>query len=327
MEEYKVDILLATYNGEKYIKEQIDSILNQTYKNISLIISDDSSTDNTANILKEYEKNDKRITLFLQKKNLGSNKNFEFLLSKISNDYYMFSDQDDVWNKDKVEICINEVLKNNADLVFTDLEIVDENLKVLNKSFNRKKRLIRKIMKYNDYRLEYLYNCVTGCTMMAKSSNLVDILPFPGNKDILHDYWIALISSITGKICYIDKATIKYRQHEKNQVGTKRYTSKFDKFNEKRNYIIDLKINKFKTYIENDKYFDDNLKKLNKFALNYFLDIKDKKNINFKGYNVYHKIFRYESIGYYLFYFVFYNFPVIFRIGYDIFNAFRKIMR
>ena len=327
MKECKVDILMATYNGENYLREQIDSILNQTYKNINLLISDDCSNDDTVNILKEYEKKDSRVTVYFNNKNIGSNKNFEFLLSKISSDYYMFSDQDDVWNSNKVEICINEILKNKADLVFTDLEVVDKDLKTLNKSFNKKKKLIRKIKKYNDYRLEYLYNCVTGCTILAKSSILIDILPFPENKDILHDYWIALISSMTGKVCYIDETTIKYRQHGNNQVGTKRYTSRFETFNEKRDYIVDLKINKFITYIVNDKYFNDDLKKLNQLALNYFKDIKAKKNVNFKNYNVYHELFKYETIGYYLFYFIFYNFPIIFKIGYNIFYAFRKIMR
>lgn len=324
MNDNKVDILLATYNGEKYLKEQIDSILNQTYKNFNLIISDDFSKDGTVDILKEYEKKDSRITLYLQEENLGSNKNFEFLLSKISSDYYMFSDQDDVWHEDKIEICLDEIIKKNVDLVFTDLEIVDENLNLINKSFNTKMKLIKKITRYNDYRLEYLYNCVTGCTMLAKSSNLESILPFPKNKDILHDYWISLITSISGKILYIPKTTIKYRQHSKNQIGTVKYTDKFLKFDEKRDYIIDLKINKFKTYIENEKYFNSYLKDLNILALDYFIYVKRIKNINFKNWKIYHNVFKYESLSYYLFYFVFYNFPCIFRLLYNISKCFIK---
>ncbi len=324
MNDDKVDVLLATYNGEKYLREQLDSILNQTYKNINLIISDDCSNDNTVSILEEYKRKDDRVILYLQEKNIGSNKNFEFLLGKISSDYYMFSDQDDVWHKNKIEICMREMLEKNADLVFTDLEVVDENLKLINKSFNTKMKLIKKISKYSDYRLEYLYNCVTGCTMLLKTSNLVDILPLPKNKDILHDYWIALISSISGKVCYIPESTVEYRQHSKNQVGTKRYTDKFLTFDEKRDYIINLKIDKFKTYIENEKYFNDELKVLNKLALEYFEHVKNIKNINFKGWKVYNKIFKYEVVSYYLFYFVFYNFPCIFRVLYNIFKIFKK---
>ena len=318
MKKVKVDILLATYNGEKYLREQLESILNQTYKNFRLVVSDDCSKDETRNILKEYSDKDSRIELYFQENNLGSNKNFEFLLSKIQNKYYMFSDQDDVWMEDKVEICLNAIEKNNADLVFTDLEVVDQNLNTINSSFNRKMKLYRKIKKYNDIRMEYLYNCVTGCTIIGKSSMLQEILPMPDNKDILHDYWIALVTSIKGKIIYIDKPTIKYRQHLDNQVGTKRYTERFKTFNEKRDYIIDLKIKKFNTYIQKEKYFDDNTKLLNQNALKYFENVKSHKNINFSGWSIYNKIFKYETIGYYMFYFIFYNIPCIFRLGFNI---------
>ena len=126
--EEKVDILLATYNGEKYIKEQIESILNQTYKNIQIIISDDCSQDKTREILKEYEKNDK-IKVFYQEKNLGYVKNFEFLLKQVENNLYMLSDQDDVWKKEKIEKTVEKLKNENLDLVFGDLEVVDEDLK------------------------------------------------------------------------------------------------------------------------------------------------------------------------------------------------------
>ena len=96
METKSVDILLATYNGEKYLKEQIESILNQTYSDFRLLISDDCSSDNTKEILKEYKKKDSRIVLYFQQENLGVIKNFEFLLNKVESKFYMFSDQDDI---------------------------------------------------------------------------------------------------------------------------------------------------------------------------------------------------------------------------------------
>lgn len=314
----KVDILMATYNGEKYIREQLDSILLQSYSEFNLIISDDCSSDKTRDILKEYKDKDSRIILYFQDENLGSNRNFEFLLSKVKNKYYMFSDQDDVWNKDKVELSVIKAEEENADLVFTDLEIVDEKLSTIYVSFNKKMKLLRKIKKYNDYRLEYLYNCVTGCTLLAKSENLSKILPLPENVDILHDYWIALVSSIHGKVCYIDKPTLKYRQHGDNQVGIKRYTDKFKTFDEKRDYIIELKIKKFETYIKRSDEFDESLKQLNNLALDYFFDIKSKRYCNFKNFGTYNKIFKYESFSYYLFYFILYNFPFIFRFVYNL---------
>ena len=126
-----VDVLLATYNGEKYIREQIESILNQTYKNIRLIISDDCSKDNTPEILKEYEKNDNRVELYIQEENLGVVKNIEFLLGKVKDKYYMLSDQDDVWLPEKIEKSLETLINKNVDLVFGDLEVVDQDLKTM----------------------------------------------------------------------------------------------------------------------------------------------------------------------------------------------------
>lgn len=319
-----VDILLATYNGQKYLREQLDSILNQEYKNFNLIISDDFSTDSTRDILKEYENKDERIKVIYQEKNIGSNANFEFLLTQVQSEYYMFSDQDDVWKRDKVRLSIEAIENHGVDLVYTDLEVVDENLKIINNSFNRKMRLIRKQRRYQDYRLEYLYNCVTGCTMICRTSKLKDILPFPNDKNILHDYWIALITSLNGKIYYLDIPTIKYRQHIGNQVGTKRYTQRYETFDEKRDYIIDLKIDKFSRYLENSKCFTSELNELSKNGLSYFENIRTKKYVNFKGWKIYNKIFKYETFGYKTFYFFFYNFPFIYRVGYNFYRIFKK---
>ena len=126
MDEY-VDILLATYNGEKYIREQLDSILQQTYNKINIYISDDYSTDSTPNILKEYELKYDNINVTYQEQNIGSIRNFEYLMTKVKSQYYMLSDQDDVWYEDKVEKSLKKLKEENADLVFTDLEVVDEN--------------------------------------------------------------------------------------------------------------------------------------------------------------------------------------------------------
>ena len=98
----KVDILLATYNGEKYLSEQIESILNQTYKEFNLIISDDFSSDRTKEIIEKYAQKDKRIIAFFQERNIGVVANFEFLLKKVENPYFMFADQDDICNAKKI---------------------------------------------------------------------------------------------------------------------------------------------------------------------------------------------------------------------------------
>ena len=167
--EKTIDILMATYNGEKYLAEQIDSILNQTYKNIRLIISDDASKDGTRKILKEYEEKDERIKVFYQEKNLGYVKNFEFLLKQVQSEIFMLSDQDDVWLPEKVEKSYQTLQGQNADLAFGDLEVVDQNLNTMYPSFNDFMKLSRKIKKYiNSYKVNYLYCCVTGCTVILR---------------------------------------------------------------------------------------------------------------------------------------------------------------
>lgn len=198
--EEKVDILVATYNGEKYIKEQIESLLGQTYQNIQIIISDDCSKDGTRQILKQYEQNEK-IKIFYQEENLGYVKNFEFLLNQVQSNLYMLCDQDDVWKKEKVEKSVEKLKKEDLDLVFGDLEVVDENLNTIRKSYNDYMHLTKKIKKYvSTYKLQYLYNCMTGCTILSKKEFLPKILPIPTNsKYMIHDYWIGLIIALKRK--------------------------------------------------------------------------------------------------------------------------------
>ena len=154
----KVDVLMATYNGEKYLKEQIDSILNQTYQNIQLIISDDCSTDKTRQILRQYEKDD-RVKVFYQEKNLGYVRNFEFLLKKIENDLYMLSDQDDVWKKEKIEKSVEKLENEGLDLVFGDLEVVDENLNTIYESFDKYMKIVLDFLTFGRCRLFRIFFC------------------------------------------------------------------------------------------------------------------------------------------------------------------------
>ena len=185
-----IDVLLATYNGEKYLKEQIDSILKQTYQNIHLIISDDGSKDHTREILKEYEEKDSRVKVYYQNENLGCIKNFEFLLEQVKSPLYMLSDQDDIWKPEKIEKTYEKLMEEKADLVFGDLEVVDNALNPMYPSFNDFMKLSRKIKKFkNTAQLNYLYNCVTGCTILSKKKWIEKILPLPvQSKYVLHDH-------------------------------------------------------------------------------------------------------------------------------------------
>lgn len=324
----QIDILLATYNGEKYLKEQIDSILNQTYSNFRLIISDDCSKDNTRKILEEYEKKDARITVFYQEKNLGYVKNFEFLLSKVENEIYALSDQDDVWLKDKIEKTYNKLKDTDADLVFTDLEVVNEKLEKIYSSYNDYMLLTRKIKKYKDsYLMEYLYNCITGCTLMSKKKFLDKIIPIPtDSKYVIHDSWIGLTVSLYGKIEYLDEKTIKYRQHGNNQIGTNKISHKFKKLDDVRNLFIDVKLKLFTTYVNNEQQFPIELKEQNKKALEYFQMLQTKKNINFKQWNIFFKLYKNEKFSYMIENFAILNLPCITKIAFNIRYLILKMM-
>lgn len=316
----QIDVLMATYNGEKYLKEQIDSILDQTYSNIRLIISDDCSTDGTRDLLKEYEKKNEKIKVYYQEENLGYVKNFEFLLKKVENEIYMLSDQDDVWLPTKIEHTYKKLKETNADLVFTDLEIVDENLNTLYESFNDYMKLSRKIKKYkSDYRLQYLYNCVTGCTLMSTKKFINIIVPIPtDSKYVIHDTWIACVVANKGKVEYLDEKTIKYRQHGKNQVGVEKISHGFKNLEQVRNLFLDVKLGVFNTYVNNDDIFNEKLKEQNIEALEYYKMVAQKKNFNFKKWDIFHKLYKNETVNYYIINFVIMNLPAIGRVLFKI---------
>lgn len=309
----KVDILLATYNGEQYLREQLNSILSQSYSNFRLLISDDLSTDGTREILAEYVEKDKRIIIFNQEKNLGVVKNFEFLLKKVENKYYMFSDQDDIWKENKIEKSIQTLEETNSDLVYTDLEVVDENLNVTYKSYWKLKGIYNKIKKYNNFESLYLNNFVTGCTILSKKEFIKEVLPLPNtSKFVLHDYWIPLILSQKHKITYIEEPLIKYRQHKNNKVGSKKKTDELKSFEEIRSLFINVKKEHFTVFIENeDKFIDEKIKKLNKEAIEYYEMLEKKKNINFRKWGLFIKLYKYEGFIYNLENFAILNLPII----------------
>lgn len=212
----KVVILMGTYNGEKYIRAQLDSILNQDYDSWELIIRDDSSTDQTIEIIREYEKNDSRIKMIDSKRNLGQIKNFEELLKVVpEEEYIMFCDQDDVWKKDKIRITMEAMINAESHnpglpiLVYTEKEYVDNDLNPLKTNDEKLK---------NDMLSILCQNPVYGCTAMINMRLKELLLPFP-NYITCHDYWIALIASSNGIIKRVDYKSILYRQHSNNVTG------------------------------------------------------------------------------------------------------------
>lgn len=324
----KVDILLATYNGENYLKEQLDSILNQTYSDFRLLISDDMSTDKTKEILEEYSKKDNRIIIFEHDKNVGVVSNFEFLLKQVKSKYYAFSDQDDIWNKDKLEKSISKLESENADIVFTDLEVVDNNKETIYKSYWELKEFKEKILKYNGFEALYLTNYVTGCTILAKTETITKCLPLPKtSKYILHDYWIALIISQSGKIAFIEEPTIKYRQHKNNKVGSKKKSDNMA-FKDIRNMFIEVKKEHFQVFIDNeDKFEDESVKALSKKSLEYYKKLERVKFINFYNWKLFFKLYKYENKKYIFENFLILNVPIVAGLLIKIRNVLKGIKK
>ena len=212
-----VDILVTTYNtNEKYLKKQIDSILRQTHKNIKIYISDDNSSDEkVAEILKEYEQKDNRIKLYIQPKNLGYNKNFEFLLQQSTANYIMFSDHDDIWWKEKVEKSLNRIKEENVDMVYCNCRQVDEDGIVIQEDYFKYKNvpLIKGKGKLA------ISRCVgIGCSQIITKSVKDKMIPF--KKDVIAHDWLAAFIANEGKgMCYIEEPLFDYRLHCSNVFG------------------------------------------------------------------------------------------------------------
>lgn len=225
----EINILLTIYNGNKYLNEQLNSLFNQTYQNFKILIRDDNSTDNSIEIIKKFQKEyPNKIKLITDNLgNLGSSKSFIKLLEYSDNGYIMFCDQDDVWLPNKIELSLQKIkeLENEtkADiplLVFTDLHVVDQNLKIIENSFWEYQKLIPKITK--NWKMLVAQNVITGCTIMMNRRAKEVSLPFTLDM-MIHDQWIGVNVAKYGKIDYIKEQTILYRQHGSNVAGAHRY--------------------------------------------------------------------------------------------------------
>jgi len=222
-----VMILLATYNGEKYLQDLLDSVFAQTYTNWNILVSDDGSTDSTLEILKDYQqKNLNKIIILKNDSPSGSAcGNFFHLMQHCDATYIMIWDQDDVWEPEKVEITLQRLLKierkkeKQPSLVFSDLAVVDCALMPIAPSFMRYSKLSANRTALHQLLIQ---NVITGCTVMINKP-LRDMALKVQNREnvMMHDWWLALVASAFGYIGYIDRATIKYRQHGDNEVGAK----------------------------------------------------------------------------------------------------------
>ena len=220
--EDKIDILLTTYNTKiEYLREQIESILNQTHKNFNLIISDDCSPNKEVKkVLEEYVKKDNRIKLYIQEKNLGCTKSFEFLLKQSKAEYIAFSDHDDIWYENKIEESLKAIKENNVDLVYCDANQINENGEILNKSYLRYKNM--PIVKGKKIILPFARHIAIGCSQMITKQVKEKMIPFTKNT-FAHDWHSTYIASNLKGIYCIDKPLFGYRIHNNNIFGGRNF--------------------------------------------------------------------------------------------------------
>lgn len=220
-----VAVVMATYNGETFVGEQIDSIIASTYQDFELFIYDDGSKDNTMSILRDYEQQyPTKIHVIQNEKNLGVTVNFLQAAAQTTMDYVMFCDQDDFWKPNKIAVTLKRMRHMEAQIgkasplaVFSDAVVVDQDLKVIKNSFFCSNHLNPK---KSDLPHILMENKLIGCTVMINCAlrKVLQSYQLP-TKAKFHDWWVALIASSMGKIGFVNEGTLLYRQHLGNVVG------------------------------------------------------------------------------------------------------------
>lgn len=223
-----IAILLATYNGEKYLQEQVESLYQQTFKDWNVYVHDDGSTDHTSAILKGYAAKHNNFHILDYPSQHGAMNNFLSLLQAVEADYYLFCDQDDNWRSDKIEKQIARIKETEHDnpgkpvLVFSDLSVVDKDLNLTDKSMWEMECIYPEHLTTFDEggALEF----VTGCTMLF-NKRAKDTVVFPADKAVMHDVWITLCVLRSGGILQaIYEPLVFYRQHGNNVLGVNNWS-------------------------------------------------------------------------------------------------------
>ena len=240
-----VAIILGFYNDKKYINEQVQSIFEQTHKNIKLFIFDDNSTFKlTKSFLKLTSENEKKLSIISRKENIGSAKNFLFALKEIKDDfaYYGFSDQDDIWEKDKIKISINALKKKGKQ----EPILFSSRTEYFNEDCTKKVGESKVFKKKPTFANSLIQNFLGGNTiLMNKKAQELIVSSLNSDKYTVHDwYCYQLISGAGGEVIYSLEKTLKYRQHGKNLIG--RNDRKGDKFRRLREFFS----GRFKNWID-----------------------------------------------------------------------------
>lgn len=265
--EKKVAVLISTYNGEKYIKEQLDSILNQTYKNIEIVIRDDGSKDSTVKVIKEYQSKHQNIIL-KEEENVGFIQSFFKLLELADADYYAYCDQDDFWFENKIELAVQELDKadnSKPNMVFGNSDYYNEKMEFLKKGEEHKTYSFK----------NSLYECVAqGMTMTINKTTRDYILSNIPDKCLFHDWWTYMICTGLGEVFYNDQTVVKYRRFEKNATAEGQNFIKIFMWRIKKlisdNGFKDIRIQQ----LEFKKMYYDKLSKENQKILDIFIQEK-----------------------------------------------------
>lgn len=296
----KISVALCTYNGETFICQQIDSILNQSLKIDEIVVCDDGSTDQTQNILSEYQKKFPEVfKIYINEKNLRSVKNFEKAISLCTGDIIFLSDQDDVWIENKVEVYINYFNQNSdIDVICSNGFIIDENSNKIEKYTVWD---VPQFLNKNDKEIDFfrifntIGNFATGAAMAIRKSFADKVVPFPGIENFHHDEWIAVVSAEQNKFAFLNEKLFSYRIHSEQQVGGISYPKnenskqkliqKFDYKKEPKTFR-DFKI-KIRTLRDKEKKFQQHLEGNKNDTIERFLTYirSEQKNIREKSKN------------------------------------------
>lgn len=227
-----IDVLMSTYNGARFLEAQIDSILDQDYRDLRLLVRDDGSTDGTMDILRKYASDDPRVVIVEDDcGNLRAFASFMKLVERSDALYFMYADQDDVWLPGRVSrlaIKIRELeTVHGADtplVVFSDLTVVDENLEVIDPSLWHYQQFDPKIS--HSWKKSLAQNVVLGCTMIANAAARRASLPYL-LPELAHDHWVVVNTARHGRVEFIREPTILYRQHGDNHSGANIFDLRF----------------------------------------------------------------------------------------------------
>ncbi|MCR5113097.1 MAG: glycosyltransferase [Acholeplasmatales bacterium] len=288
-------VLLATYNGEKYLRCQIDSILNQKDVNVSILASDDLSKDSTPEILEEYKNKYSNFNYYINKMNKNFTYNFIdliFAANKIMGefDFYAFSDQDDFWEEDKLINAIKHLETDKPKLYMSNLKIVNEDLE-----FDGKYMEDDSIDKCNKGNFIF-ENICTGCTAVYNNAFQKRILEYYPREIKYHDYWVFLLAAYTAEYYYDDNSYIKYRQHNSQQVGEnhgKSFSAFYKKWKESESHqarLCEEVLNGYKQYISHEDYIALNLMANYKKKFKYKWKLMWSKKYRRRNHNLFKRI-------------------------------------